>query len=331
MYRIISTLLITLFSSWSFAEAPRISSASLNDEGLVISGSGFGAENPMLFWDDVKSSFEETGALLGQVVDASENSKWKVNGNQWGTPLTHSDLISNQIGRKEVVYYGEGHKNFLGKPNHPVPDSLKNEMYVSWWYRPSQHPNAEGAHNKFIRIWDETNGKGTRISWTQVQLGAGACETKWGTWDGKVGEWNHHAIHVDLANKEVKTWINGKLKHTSRCEKDPGFKDNPLYVQLLGFDHGMRDYQSMTTAFKDIYIGTTPARVEISNSATWSETMVKEILPIKRWSHSEIVAMPHDGAIKLSNEAYIYVVGADGVANPRGVKLKCESCPNSPL
>src|SRR5690606_17534078 len=104
--------------------------------------------------------------------------------------------------------------------------NLLRHIYVSWWYRPSVSPSSAGGSNKFIRIWDNGSGYGTRISWTQMHL---TCESDknyvtWGGWTGNVGEWNHHAIYVDLDTGNIKTWANGKLIHDAPCAKHPDYQ-----------------------------------------------------------------------------------------------------------
>src|SRR5690554_6898218 len=129
--------------------APVINKVVLDSSGLVITGKNFGSDNPMLFWDDVKSTYKTQHAAEGdEVAVASTSSPWKENTNMWGQPFTFSESVKTKSGRKDVVYYGKGHKNFLGEPNHPTPNELNNEIFVSWWYMPGKSPAAEGGSNK---------------------------------------------------------------------------------------------------------------------------------------------------------------------------------------
>ena len=327
MQRLLFLLTSMLFTGAAIA-APVINKAVLDSTGIVITGKNFGAENPMLFWDDVKNTYRTQHASEGDEVVASSTSMWKEKTNIWGKPFTFSESVKTKSGRKDVVYYGEGHKNFLGTPNHEVPKELSHEMFVSWWYMPGKSPAAEGGSNKFIRIWDDGNGKGTRISWTHMHLTCDEVVT-WGNWKGNVGEWNHHMIYVNLHANSVKTWVNGSLIHDGKCEKHPDFQNKPLYVQLVGFDHGSNAYRDMTTSIDDIYIGRSQARVEISSSPKWSATMPKELVPIASWSDTKIVTRLHDGKVKLSSDMYVYVVDKSGAVNVDGIKATCTGCPKA--
>lgn len=325
MYRFTAFIIICLSSQSIFAN-PSISKATLDEGAIEILGSGFGSQNPMLFWDNVSNAYGSQGARSGDIVRTSSSDLWRESTNQWGTPFTFKVSSDTRSGKSDPYYFGTGHKNFLGTPNHSKPDRIRNEMYVSWWYKPSKSPSSEGGSNKFIRIWDSSDGEGTRISWTQMHLTCGNS-TIWGNWNGRVNEWNHHAIHVNLNNDNVKTWVNGTLVHDGKCNKSSAHQSLPLYVGLIGFDHGSSSYKTMTTSIDDIYIASSQARVEISSDARWSTTMAKEVLPVTSWTNSKIVVQPVYGKIKLSNEMYIYVVDEQGRVNTQGIRVDCQQCP----
>jgi len=325
MYRFTALFLLFLSAQGTLAN-PSISKATLNENGIEILGTGFGSQNPMLLWDNVSDTFSSQGAKSGDVVRTSSSDVWRENTNQWGTPFTFSVSNDTRTGKSEPFYFGTGHKNFLGAPNHSKPDRIRNEIFVSWWYKPSKSPSSEGGSNKFIRIWDDPNGEGTRISWTQMHLTCGNSTT-WGDWNGRTNEWNHHAIHVNLNNNNVRTWVNGNLIHDGDCNKSSAHQNVPLYVGLIGFDHGSSSYKTMTTAIDDIYIASSQARVEISSDSKWSTKMVKEVLPISSWSNSKIVVLPIYGKIKLSNEMYLYVIDDQGRVNSQGIRVDCQQCP----
>lgn len=327
MYRLTVLFLLSIISFGASAD-PSVSRATLNDNGIEIFGSNFGAENHMLFWDNVSDSFQAQNAQSGDQVRTSSAELWRANTNQWGEPFGFLVSSESRSGKPDSFYYGTGHKNFLGDPNHQTPIRTRNELFVSWWYRPSMSPSAQDGSNKFIRVWDSADGEGTRISWTQMHLTCGN-DTTWGNWNGKINEWNHHAIHINLNNNNVKTWINGGLVHNGKCTKSSAHQTSPLHVAIIGFDHGSEGYKTMTTAIDDIYISSSPARVEVSADSTWSATMPKEVLPITSWTNTKIVAKPVYGKIKLSNNMYIYVIDEQGRVNSQGMKVDCQKCPKT--
>lgn len=313
--------------------APTISKATLSDSGIEIIGANFGNDNPMLFWDDPSESFDESNVQLLDLVPKLLTSKWGDNAIMSGEGFRFFKSSESKTGKSDIFYRGTGHKTFLGIPNHRMVESLKNKLFVSWWYKPGLSPFAEGGSNKFIRIWDNSNGSGTRISWTHMHF---TCHgdrdhTKWGSWEnaGQIGQWNHHAIYIDLNEQTAKAWVNGTLIINSECTKHPDYTDTPLYVGALGFDHGSEGYRNMTTALDDIYIGSSQARVEISESPTWSSVMVKEILPISSWSNSRIVTKLYEGVVKHSKNVYVYVIDEDGKSNTQGMQVQCGNCPKA--
>lgn len=301
-----------------------ITSAISTGGTIEISGSGFGNTSPMYFWDDVNNSFLNQGALDNKVVQVGSNYTWKKNTNEYGLPFYFRAAQLLRNGKKGVVYYGEGHKNFLGEANFTTTASSKS-MYVSWWYKPSEDPSGEGGSNKFIRIWDDPNGNGTRISWTQMHL---TCNSEsWADWSGTVGQWNRHEVYVDLASKKIDIRINGKLVHSMvGCEKNAAYANTPLFIEILGFDHGSDNYKSMTTMLDDIYIGENLRRIEIAESNDWNYEKKSEVLEIISWSDTKIVAkVPKDSSIHESTSSYIYYI--DENDNKISKKLNCQTCP----
>lgn len=325
------SLWLIVFSSNLFAE-PIVNDATASANGFVITGENFGETNPMLFWDDLSDVGEDQISLD---VKANSQTKWRQNGNAWGAPFK-VEIATTRSGAKSKVYYGTGHKNFLGNPNHATPESTRNKLYVSWWYMPGKSPSDESGSNKFIRVWDNPNGYGTRISWTQMHLTCGTNNdsknnVSWKEWNGYVNNWNHHEIYIDLEAGYIKAWLNGSLLHDVACAKHNTYAQVPLYVYLIGFDHGDNRYRGMTTAIEDIYIGSSLARVEISNSPKWTQTMIKEVLPIASWSNGKIVTLPLQGVIKTSGDIYVYVINERNEVNKAGFRAKCEECPKAPL
>lgn len=312
---------------------PNISSVVLTENGLEIQGSGFGSENPMLFWDDVAKGFEEGNFVDLDPVPVGEDQNWGFSTNAGGWPFVYSETSESRSIRSSVVYRGEGRKGFIEQPKHRQPDTISEKMFVSWWYKPMISPEDQGGSNKFIRIWDDSSGKGTRISWTQMHLtcfntSEGQESVDWAGWGGDVGKWNHMMVWVDLSKSRIKTWTNGKLIHDAECTKDSAQINTPLFVGLIGFDHGSSSYQDMVTELDDFYIGSSRARVEVSTSPTWSEVMEKEILPVSIWSNEVIKTGLVDGSIKLSEDMYVYVVDESGAVNSEGVRPECLGCPH---
>lgn len=313
---------LAFFSMTAYA-VPTITSATLDQTGITISGSGFGDDNPQVFWDNNDANFDASGGIEGQVVPFGAGKLWGENGDQWHSPLTFKKSTTRS-NKNNIIYYNADHSGFLTKPR--MTGTVYDTLYVSWWYKPGKSVTDEGGSNKFIRVWDNTNGTGTRISWTQMHLTCGST-TDWYTWPGKVADWNHHEFYVNLADKKVVAKVNGKVIHDVSCEKDPAQASKPIYVQVLGFDHGSTAYKTQTTSLDDIYIGNTQARALVSASSRWSTSIQTEVLPIKSWTANKIETEAISGYLRLNNQVYIYVVDKDGNVNTNGFKVSCPFCP----
>jgi len=237
---------------------------------------------------------------------------------------------SGEIG---VVYRGAGYRPIFGKPRYTGSASAFDHLYVSWWYRPSIDPGSEGASNKFIRLWDDGNGYGTRISWTQMHMTcdvpAGYTpEVSWKSWGGNAGQWNRMEVDANLARPLVSAWVNGAVRHQHPCVKDPAQASKPLWVYVLGFDHGGNadgsvSYQDMVTEVADIYIANSPARVEISDSPTWAAATRREVLPVKHWDAQRIDLGFLRGVFPAGTPLYAYVINPDGSTTAQGTLVTC--------
>lgn len=327
-FKIYGASIMLLSFSFAAIASPTVTKATADVSSIKISGSNFGTENPMVFWDDVTTHLKESAIESGDIIPTGTTMKWGQNTNIYGEPVTLLETTETKSAKKDLVYFGQGHKNFLGDPNYVKTSSMNYTLYVSWWYKPSMSPSAEGGSNKFIRIWDDKGGLGTRISWTQMHLTCGD-KTVWGTWPGTPGKWHHHEFFVDLTQKLVYSKVDGKIVHKmTDCTKSPSHVNIPLYIQLIGFDHGGSSYQGMETTLDDFYVAKNLGRVVVSSSPTWKEDMETEVLPIISWSDTEIETVLLRGKTKLSSSSsYFYVVDKDGNVNTSGVLLDCKACP----
>lgn len=304
--------------------AAEITSAQVSARTITIQGSGFGSQSPMYFWDDVEDNFAAQGSIDNKVVSVGSDTYWGNQTDEYGTPMRFKSQTNLRNDRAGAVYYGEGHKTTLGDAQFSTVAS-PNTMYVSWWYKPSMHPGAEGGSNKFIRIWDNPNGLGTRLSWTHMHL---TCDGEsWFTWNGTVGAWNRHEIFVDFTKKVIEARINGNLVHRLQgCAKSSSYSSTPLFVEILGFDHGDVNYNSMTTMLDDIYIGRDLTRVEFSNASEWSYSDKNEVLPIESWSDNQIVVkIPISTLVRPNSQSYIYLFDKDN--NYKKIMVNCDTCP----
>ena len=221
-------------------------------------------------------------------------------------------------------------KGFIGWPKI-FENNSNRTIYVSWWFKPSIDINSAGGHNKLIRVWDAPSGKFTRISWTQILLGAympEGSQPDYSGWKGNTGEWNRLELLANSDEGTIKTWTNGELIHSVTNYKK---EDTPegLSIALIGFDPNYADrYSSLVFRMDDIYVSSSPARVEISSSAIWSKTNKnKEIQPKVSWAESEIEVSLNLGQFVEEEDLYLYVINDNGEVNEQGFRI-CPKCPN---
>ncbi|MEO9525142.1 hypothetical protein [Marinobacter alexandrii] len=311
---------------------PRISSVDgdVQDGGTItISGSGFSSLNTdHILYDHVSNQEEYDNLSSGSVVPL-DSGPWSQGTNKWGNPVTilrSGDLRTNN---GSAVYYGEV-KADLGWPRKL--DGLSNrKIYASWWFKPNQKAD-NGGSNKFARIWDRSDGTGMRVSWTQMHMTygpSGSSQTSWGTTQPNANEWNRLEINVDKDKNRITAWLNGQVAQNVG-DLTEGNSSEGLSLAQIGFDPSDSNlYKGYSFRMTDIYVAPTPARVELSDSATWSPTSQREVLTPISWSDGKVSVKLNYLSLDPSESLYVYVFDGDGNVTQSGFPL-CEKCPSKP-
>lgn len=318
------------FSASALA-APSISSVSgefQNNGSITISGTGFtNADAETVLYDMVDNQSQYSTLKDGDAIQEN-NSPW-THTNVYGTPISISRSGDMRSSTSSAVYYGES-KSYLGWPS-ALEGQSNRQIYMSWWYKPNQSVD-NGGSNKFARVWDLTDGTGTRISWTQMHMTFNDTDSSspdWGTTQPSANSWNHLEIYVNADKGAIETWLNGERTHNVTTYSKPN-NSNGLNVALVGFDPSISDnYSNLKFRMTDIYVAKSQARVEISDSPTWDPTSHRELLNITSWSERQISAdLKLLGFDSFSN-LYVYVIDGTGNANQSGFPL-CAKCPGEP-
>lgn len=327
----------TVASVYAQPSISNVNGTVADGNSITISGADFGTKSiaaPRL-WDAVDNQPGYAGLSEGDVIPTTSTDPWIGNVNVWAQDYVRYTEDDNR-GTRTAHYTGQGNKMFLGWPRElggKSPPSDQTELYVTWWYKPSQDPGSEKGSNKFIRIWDESNGNDTRISWTHHQLTyEGMTHSGWHTWteDGNVGEWNRMEIWVSADEGKIRTYIN--LIETVWWNSAAGGAfdvddfdkvDNNigLNIGIIGFDHGNSDYENMTNEISEIYADVTRARVELGNASTWAACTHREIQIPSAWASGSVSVTVNQGAFAPGQPVYLYVVDANGNVNSTGYPL----------
>lgn len=274
---------------------------------VVLTGTDFGNGAQTLMWDAVDNRSEYSRLTSGAIVP---EDLWQNGYFASDTPVT---LSADRLRSGSSLHYRAVNKSKLYWPK-PLQGRVLDSIYVSWWYRPSTHPNGNGGSNKFIRIWGDSNGEGARISWTSMHLTYGVkgeSGVNWGSFNGTVNDWNLMEIWVDKDSGSIRTAINGIAVHDVNDFTDANASDG-LSVYLIGWDPSEQSrYPGMINDFDNIYVSDTRARIEITGNATWRPTDVREIQPISSWSNNRIAFRATGSAASLS-DAFVHVLGSNG-------------------
>lgn len=321
--------------SCSIAHAePKITSIEGNISNLsvlTLKGEAFGSGSLPILWDTTDNQ-PYSNKLSDKDVIPTTDSLWSQNGSTWANPIVLNKTGDLRSKYRRSVYSGVT-KGFLGWPR--VTDTKnQNTLYVSWWFKAEGSISSETGSNKVIRVWDSPSGKNTRVSWTQHHLTADnetfSAGSSWKNWGGVDNKWNRLEIWLDSNNNILKAWTNGEAIHSYDNFRKSNTTDDSLTVGLIGFDPNVgQNYSGLKFHFSDIYASRSIARVELSNSPTWTtKNSIKEIQPPIAWSNSEIKVRLNPGTINPET-AYIYIVDSNGNANNNGYPI-CSSCPKPP-
>lgn len=313
--------------------SPRISSVDgdIKEGGtLTISGAGFSALNvEEVLYDHVSN--QETYDTLSSGSDVPVNDgPWSEGTNIYGNQLTVVKSGDLRTSGSSAAYYGEV-KSYVGWPR-ALSGATNQKLYASWWFKPSQLAN-NGGSNKFIRVWDRSDGTATRISLTQMHMTysgtSGNSHTSWGTTQPDANRWNRFEFYVDSGSNSITATLNGKVVQNVNDFRKSNTSEG-LSVAQIGFDpsEGNR-YPNYSFRMNDIYVSSSPARVELSSSDTWDPTSKREILTPTSWSDNKVTVTLNYFSHDPSDTLYLYVIDSSGNPTATGIPL-CDKCPGRP-
>lgn len=324
------------------AAAPTIGSVTAGSSSTeyVVSGTGFGTKSkpgPAVY--DKVSNISAYGSIVsGATVPTGSSYPWADNTFNWPDSVKFSSKYP-RYGGAPYHFRTSNYRGYLQWPNalggsHGAPASQR-KIYVSFWFRPDASIDGTDHSSKFFRIWDEFNGNGTRVSWTQMHLsydGYSPTLTNWGNWKGGTSTWNRLELWIDADRTFVKTWTNGTLTHNvTDMVKSTAYTDLGLQVARVGWDAGGTNPPEVDSSFGEIYVDTTPARVEVCDKPTWSECTHKELQIAKSWSDTKVAFQLDRGSFPSSTRLYAFIVDGSGSASPTGVALgESEPAPMPP-
>jgi hypothetical protein len=321
---------------------------------VTIIGNNFGTKSPVapLSWDNFESQ------TLGRFVSATPviGHTWTTIavGNGLGDILFSNDRSHSGNKAVKIIWYVGGNTinafGWAGKGPY-------TRLYISYWrYQTGSYIQGQHNHKQFYVYGNEGS-----IAIPQALSFIPASESRFGTmnnytcsadnpgwqsasvfYDDVKNRWNRWEAYVELNSLgafdgTAEFWVDGK-KYVNyvgnfkwRCDGNTGeWIDFRLGHMFQGPAGGPLRDENKQAWFDDVYIDTTPARVELCNESTWATRKHCEIQVPTAWSPSSINITLNKGSLLNMGNAYIYVVDANGEANASGVPI-CPQCPSPPV
>lgn len=325
---------LMLLASVAMAQ-PSITSVSLSDGTLTITGTSFGTKSPAapLLWDRVVDldAYDSYNLSSGDTIPVYTSSPagggpggcsscpWEDNGRiSSGSIVTYGDTSPRTTGG---AYYhaapnGSFMKRNIGEASY---------FYLSWWHRQSE--TISGVSHKFLRMWASSSGESalnTRHAWVQNQYFPGDNGILYGSFQGTAGQWNHFEQIIDCRDLDTDTYnehtakINGQIlsdNHGTAIEDYPSEDDTigpQTIIWLFGADPSIPgNVPDLECDWTDVYMDTTAARVMYGDASTLANCNHTEVQVPSAWSATSITATSVPGTFASDADVYVYVIDSD--------------------
>jgi len=288
-------------------------------ETVQISGSAFGAtgrELPILF-DDFES---------GQLGENLNTGKWQTDSGNGSEDPVFDDSYAyggSQSGHGDMHDGGDSAAFIRGVNSHQV--------YVSLMFR-YQVTRGEPVTSKGVRVHAD-DGPNVYTSYPGMFVqdyysrnrntiaykdGSGTV-SDYSPGDLEQNQWMRKEYYLQMSypagssNGVVKSWIDTELdSNWGGVSREAGVSDVYQLVMMpfyFGNGGGGRVW------YDDVYISKSQARVELCNSASWSNCSGRSIQVPTSWGNSVIEATLNLSGISLSGDLYLYVIDDEGVVS----------------
>ena len=340
----------------SLAAVPAIASISgiiNNGSTITITGSGFGTKTTAApwRWDPIEGVSQYNGLNNGDTIPYSSGGYWDKNSNPG--LFKYNTVPGTQRGISTANAATADSNSLDIKLGTTLPGAdFSNETYITYWiYHSKTLTSADNT--KTIRYWDNSAGTyrfSLQSAWTANgpwnfhRFDNGVYCINSAVLPGFVrpigGEWERVELYLkeesipDTSNDGA-IWIAQTANNKISTYSDSGFNETcngftgRLRWMTFGYDN---NNSSMTIAIRldDIYIDNTRTRVEIGDAPTWSANTHREIQIPSAWSDTSITVTENQGSLGSLQNAYLYVVDANGNVNTNGYLLSGASSDTTP-
>jgi len=160
---------------------------------------------------------------------------------------------------------------------------------------------------------------------------------------GTVDTWQRWEYHIKtnnpgVANGILKMWINNStqeprcfystdfgeeipcedLEMTACDGGETGFATRVIIGQMTRYHL----FDEVNAWFDDLYVATSPARIEIGNASTWAECTDKNVQPHLTWNENVIEVQVNTGAFQQGQTAYLYMIDSAGNVSNSGIGVE---------
>lgn len=327
--------------------APAITgvSGTISDgSNVTITGSGFGNKTAVapLKWDNF-----EKGANGNNIIG------WELSSAGGGYPPQYSNSIlrTNSIMSGKARFIDKTWESSFGFTGTPF-----SKIYIDAWYYYDAVPPYSRNHkifrihsnayspNLYYNIYCDATGNWSHLSQDGVNGGNYHVWTNPGA-NYFAKQWVHlQAYFAESSpgtdNGTAILWVDG-VKRVSEIGNFRTRNDNTSYWSDLWFGNYLGHdaagscsaYGDAYTYWDNVYVDTTQARVEISDSPVWNDSVKnhKEIQIPSSWSDSSITITANQGTFIPAQTVYLYVIDANGNVNANGypVTISGDSVPDA--
>lgn len=351
--------LIIAFSTQVFA-APDVKSVAgtlTSGSQINISGLGFGANGPnILIFDDFEGGTNGANIKIG--AGSATIGDWTSVTYITPTPPKYSNAHSLS---GSLAFRGDATASY-GTTAFKMGFTT-SDIFVSYWYYfpttsdwpcldggncnnkivwvtgsgttdddrviPTNAPANKTTNNSFYMFGNDSSGE-TSLS-PPLNMSKGKWYRFWSYLHGTGDATGHEELWVASPSSEANIAAAARVNRTGQIWNSTfdGFNR----VMINGFNRPCNDCTESAPTFDDVYvaIGTgARARVEIGDAATYAACKNLSITTVTSWGDTSITATIRQGSFPNFNNAYLYVIDANGNVNINGYPL-CPKCPNAPM
>ena len=354
--RILLVVIMSLWAStlWAAPSVTSVSEAISQGSQVTIAGSGFGShadhntsrEYLAAGWENFETGTADsiftgnTGvALETNTALQKTNSSYAAKGYYWATPQAYTNVWGTA--KNTALMYGF----------HLPLATFQKKIFISGWFMfPAgfddgiNYDTSMVDQTKFLCMTPlgTLDGSDGAKTYFQTRKDSVDIPLRTETEDGyysegdndplfnysTMGTWHRFDIYVDLTKpdgQKIHNWyVDGKkISRTHEFYNSDadliarGVGDGFNYLSWLMYQFQGDDTYTWFQYMDDAYADLTQARVEISEYATWSDTVQhrKEIQIPTAWSDTGITISANLGQFDPGDTAYLYVIDDAGAVS----------------